>query len=213
MRSSARQRRAERFGIARAADRGNAPRYTPGMSRRRRKWRIVRAVGLSACAAVAVFYVLSTAYWIEWIAPDASWRAQVWGGALRVDWSGRAGTWGRHDMAAGQILRITELPAWTAFWWPPVRVWQPSATSGRAAFVQVMLWVPLGAGLLATAYAWFRGRAARRGCCDECGYDLRAIVGDRCPECGEKTVLSPCESASGEHAEPQRPAVAAQRRD
>ncbi len=62
----------------------------------------------------------------------------------------------------------------------------------------IPLWVLLGIVGILPAAVWFaltrnRARRVRNGCCEACGYDLRATP-DRCPECGltpsRKTNLS-----------------------
>lgn len=77
--------------------------------------------------------------------------------------------------------------------------------SGRPSAVmrnfRVLPLRPIWRGLLVNsllfACLWFiallgpptirRAIRRRRGCCPLCGYDLRAIASDRCPECGECT--------------------------
>ena len=62
--------------------------------------------------------------------------------------------------------------------------WVTTTTSRTIAvphwFVLTLSVLPLGASMV----RWrARARRARRGCCRECGYDLRATP-ERCPECG-----------------------------
>ena len=75
---------------------------------------------------------------------------------------------------------------------PPGRTLYVSSTAKgtyRNSWLIFPLW--LSSSLLLTLMAipivrgplrrWHR---ARRGCCLECGYDLRGLKSDRCPECG-----------------------------
>lgn len=51
--------------------------------------------------------------------------------------------------------------------------------------IAVVLWNAMMYGwLTAAARCAERGRAARRGLCEDCGYSLAGLTGDRCPECG-----------------------------
>ena len=62
---------------------------------------------------------------------------------------------------------------------------QPGVAGGTATVLGVVL--PLGL-LAADAYlllGWRHAARLRKGCCPQCGYDLRGLPPDRkCPECG-----------------------------
>jgi hypothetical protein len=76
--------------------------------------------------------------------------------------------------------------------------YQTAARGPAASITTTVRYIPMWSLALASALpaaAWlaFRGRAAlrartrrRRGLCPACGYDLRAIEAERCPECGSQ---------------------------
>ena len=68
----------------------------------------------------------------------------------------------------------------------PFEYWTPGVWSKGGAIVLPLWPVVVVSGILPGLRLWRRVRrriSARKGCCRECGYDLRATP-DRCPECG-----------------------------
>lgn len=171
---------------------GRAPQAeTTVVSRRRRRWRAVALIGLTASAVIGVFYVISTRYWVVWTALDGSWRLKIATGYIQVSTLGEGELFGRFDLAENQRLMATEMPMWYAMWWPPARIRiVPGLMGGRSTDTRIMLWVPLSAAIGVTGLAMYGGRRARPGCCEQCGYDLRGNVSNRCPECGEEFHLA-----------------------
>jgi hypothetical protein len=74
-----------------------------------------------------------------------------------------------------------------AYWKPTIdATWKPTLrlTSGDYYSASTPLWIP-SAGCLAGAWLCvIRGLRKDPHACDACGYDLRGITPDRCPECG-----------------------------
>ena len=72
--------------------------------------------------------------------------------------------------------------------------------------VSIPLWalalLPLVPTVLLVAYLRRSRRRAQAGTCLHCGYDLRGITSDRCPECGR---LVPDSSTAEPTARPDRP--------
>ena len=48
----------------------------------------------------------------------------------------------------------------------------------------VPFWLPLLAVAIPTYILWRRDRRKPEGCCQNCGYDLRGTISERCSECG-----------------------------
>src|SRR5215510_10993847 len=59
---------------------------------------------------------------------------------------------------------------------------------GTSTYVYIPFWIPLLAIGVPTAWIWrVDRRLSRVGHCKGCGYNLRGLVGTRCPECGAQT--------------------------
>lgn len=64
-------------------------------------------------------------------------------------------------------------------WWTP-----PFAAEGPVMSIGVPLWWFVTGIVIVSTVMWFRGRPFPRGCCPDCGYDLRGSPSGHCPECG-----------------------------
>lgn len=136
------------------------------MAHGNRLWRWFRAVGITACAALAVVYFL-----------DPRWT--LYDPIKGVDFVS----------LYGNGIEITQRPIREEFvsYADFSRRWWIYAGFGPGAFVIfVPTWVLFLALALPTAYAWHRCRRFGPGHCSKCGYDLAGIAVGICPECGKE---------------------------
>lgn len=63
------------------------------------------------------------------------------------------------------------------------KVLPASRSTDGGMFYAFPLWIPLALVAIPTVFLWLRDRRIPAGCCQRCGYDLRASK-TRCPECG-----------------------------
>lgn len=146
-----------------------------------RRWRATFLLGLA-------FGILSVALWCA----SMLWyvrTADVLNGTARGDIAFGYG---------GVRVEYYEKPiSWIAFkhgieWQPTRPRLLPNARSNANTIsVFVPLWMP---GVVCFGVAgWARWRLARRliGRCRTCGYDIRAVSGNICPECGKSVPIKP----------------------
>lgn len=57
---------------------------------------------------------------------------------------------------------------------------------GEFWMVDVPLWMPMAVCAAGVWWGW-RGGRVKAGACAGCGYDVRGVVGGKCPECGRAT--------------------------
>lgn len=95
-----------------------------------------------------------------------------------------------------------------------VIVWlggMPRSTFGQATGLRWVMWVwsagPAALQLGFAALLYFRAdRIAARiappsgGLCEDCGYDLRGVAGERCPECGAPATAAGRRPSSGQES-------------
>ena len=165
------------------------------MTVRGRVWRVGKWVGTFAAAALAVVWVLSLPYSIEYSGQHRGVsKARLQFGRLEVvvrptDPSG-LGLW----IEPGWYF---EHVGWDTYWsvfgarsdgwgavWPTVSRGYNFGEFDRTEF-RIPLWLPFLLIALPTAFLWYRDR--RRipaGHCRRCGYDLTKNESGRCPECG-----------------------------
>ena len=123
--------------------------------------------------------------WIIWADGRVVWHGTWYGVAMNMpEQVSRARRW---PMPAGYgIAHRTE--GWHAFGFVYSGGQQRIATPNRWWWYQISLWViaaALAAPPLLRISPWARRRRRReRGQCVACGYDLRGLTSDRCPECG-----------------------------
>ncbi len=130
-------------------------------------------------------------------------------GLARPTWRGSGGlvvgvTSGRLEIARSDGALARQGNAWAvscpqgmaSILVGPESWWRPTSGAGRVGLGMptatltlrvdyVPLWPWLALSVLASGLLWWRaGRRVLPGHCRECGYDLRGLSGDKCPECG-----------------------------
>jgi hypothetical protein len=156
--------------------------------------RISRATRVSILRGVLVAGVLTLAVGVfgTWytvhVRVGKSTVVSVVAGRARVYW------W---DPSVWKILYnepvIEKASRWSCSWLPGVR-WG-GAAKGKGRWprqweVAVPLWMPGAACAGLYALGRRRGWAHEPGHCRRCGYDLRGVTGEVCPECGAAIVIS-----------------------
>ena len=160
------------------------------MARLRRRWRILKWVGL----------VVSLLMFCPWAAPwPFSWEGSNYNAEVTIP-GPRTTTY--HIWLFNGTLAFYEqyyggpVPTYDIFKIPTDR-WTPffgqaGHGPGRERTVFVPLWIPLLLVAIPTAFLWWRDRRRRipPGHCRKCGYNLTGNVSGVCSECGEKVIAA-----------------------
>lgn len=103
---------------------------------------------------------------------NASISGQAYGWPLR--------SWAGYFITANPTGRIT---AWVQVPWRSQREFLPYLPLLPGVLVNTVLFAAVWMGALLAVRRLVR-RRAKPGTCEECGYDLRGLSGEKCPECG-----------------------------
>lgn len=155
--------------------------------RRRGRWRRWgKWVTLLAAAVVVPAWAWSGWYSAGVIHTTGSGYRDLWlhQGCVMYRQGDGDGRFGLPEGFDGQLWREAGGPKWdmgfTVAWPDPRNPWHRT--------IMIPLWAPLLILLGASASLWWWDgrlvRAAARGLCVRCGYDLSGIEGPVCPECG-----------------------------
>ncbi|MBN1512041.1 MAG: hypothetical protein JXB13_08500 [Phycisphaerae bacterium] len=159
------------------------------MRRRSRTRRILKWVGLVACALlIAAWMPVGWAIrYVEWHWGGSNFPQDVYSGY----WIGGGG--------AGYIDYLSYKPSVGLSLGRPMESgldigWSEDIFDVRCWYCPA--WIPLLLLALPTALLWHRDRRPPKGHCRNCGYNLTGNVSGVCPECGEATGEVPGDQAT-----------------
>ena len=122
------------------------------------------------CVVIAALWGTSSHYGVSWLSADqSSWALYMARSEFLVCWD---------------ATNVMVMPGWNTIRIdPPVFFGQFRLHPRKVAFT-APLWTLLALAAIPTALLWHRDRrTVKPGCCQTCGYDLRASK-KVCPECG-----------------------------
>ncbi|MCC6427460.1 MAG: hypothetical protein IT435_11635 [Phycisphaerales bacterium] len=145
--------------------------------------------------SLAITLLLGVDVAISWV--GVAWSSEMPRGPVRTPtgFSSRPAYWiftlrsggvgGGSISATSQIADIDTARGWSIFMPSAERKWGIETLGGASGNrVYVPLWMFTAASLLPAALLWWQDHRTQPGHCRRCGYDLSAVVGEVCPECG-----------------------------
>ncbi|HRX83463.1 MAG TPA: hypothetical protein P5572_00425 [Phycisphaerae bacterium] len=148
--------------------------------KRRRRHRVLKRLGLLACATLIALWIVSLRYGVSYFSLQSGYTIGVGSGAISLDVFNRpsvtfAGADG--DVDFWERWLVSDVSGWPWF-----RLKRDK--SGIVTFYLIPLWIPLLAAIAFTATVRAKNRRLPANHCQTCGYDLTGNEAGRCPECG-----------------------------
>lgn len=149
------------------------------MGNKANTFRPVSRVRWVACLLLTAGTVASCFYCIAYGDGDY-YEIRLGGGAIGVEWGELLGWPSKRSFSFG--FDHWRLHGFGLLFWPVV------GNAGTEHWAYLPFWPLVAAFLAWNVIPWQRARRRmKRGLCRRCGYDLRADVSGRCPECGLQT--------------------------